>query len=165
MVQIKQAISGADTAGLWDFHLPKVAATPEDLAHVEDALAFRLDPQYREFLGYANGWPSFFQSVDLFGTEDLIGGSRMDTARAMWDAIEPVVIERARFLPASRLIPIAASMIDLDLFVMEIVDAQQVPPVVWLAGGEIERFETFEAYVLAMIDYNARELAVLTSAL
>lgn len=162
MIQIKQAIAEADTEGVWEFHLPKVAATPEELAGVEHSLGLRLDAGYREFLGYANGWPSFFQSVDLFGVEDLAGGPRMDVARQMLAAIEPVVLEQAG-LQDTALIPIAATTVDLDLFVMPIVGGQQVPPVVWLAGYEVDRFKTFEDYVLAMIEYNVRELAALTS--
>lgn len=161
MAQIKQAIFEADAAGLWEFHLPKVAATSEDLTQVEAALGFRLDRDYREFLGYANGWPSFFQSVDLLGTDDLVDGPRMDIARRMLAAVEPVVLERAG-LQTAQLVPVAASTVDLDLFVMPVIDGQQQPPVVWLAGDEIDRFKTFEDYILAMIDYNARELAVLT---
>lgn len=36
------------------------------------------------------------------------------------------------------------------------------PTVVWLAGYEVDRFRSFEDFVLAMIEYNARELAALT---
>ncbi|MGH8777286.1 MAG: SMI1/KNR4 family protein [Jiangellaceae bacterium] len=162
MIQIKQAIAEADTEGVWEFHLPKVAATPEELTAVEHGLGFRFDAGYREFLGYANGWPSFFQSVDLFGVDDLAGGPRMDVARQVLEAIEPVVLEQAGLFD-TRLIPIAATTVDLDLFVMPVVDGQQVPPVVWLAGYEVDRFKTFEDYALAMIEYNARELEALTS--
>lgn len=162
MVQIKQAIAEADVQGLWEFHLPRVAATPERLAALEAALGIRLDPEYREFLGYADGWPSFFQSVDLFGVDDLAGGPRMDVSRQMLAAVEPAVLERAG-LHAVHLLPIAATTVDLDLFVMPVVDGTQKPPVVWLAGYEIDRFESFEEFFLAMIEYNARELAALTS--
>jgi len=161
MVQIKQAISETDAEGIWEFHLPRVAATSEAHAAVEIALGLRLDPEYREFLGYADGWPSFFQSVDLFGVEDLCGGPRMDIARQMLTAVEPAVLEQAG-LRDVRLLPIAATTVDLDLFVMPVVDGGQEPPVVWLAGYEVDRFETFEDFALAMIEYNARELAALT---
>lgn len=161
MIQIKQAIFEADTGGLWEFHLPKAAATPSDIARAERALGSRLDPEYREFLGYANGWPSFFQSIDLLGTDDLIEGPRMVLAQRMLAAVEPAVLEQAG-LHTVGLIPIAASTVDLDVFVMRVIDGEQKPPVVWLAGDEIDRFGTFEDYVVAMIAYNARELAVLT---
>lgn len=82
--------------------------------------------------------------------EDPGGGSR------------PTALEQAG-LQDTALVPIAATTVDLDLFVMPIVGGQQVPPVVWLAGYEVDRFKTFEDYVLAMIEYNARELAALRS--
>lgn len=162
MVEIKQAIFEVDSEGVWEFHLPKVAATAGDLAEVERDLGWRLDADYREFLGYANGWPSFFQSVDLFGTGDLEGGPRMEIAQQMLAAVEPNVLEAAGFRDVP-LIPIAASAVDLDLFVMPVVGGQQAPPVVWLAGYEVDRFKSFEDFVLAMIEYNARELAAFTS--
>jgi hypothetical protein len=103
MVEIKQAIYEADTDGLWEYHLPKVAATEDEIAAVEARLGIRLDPQYREFLRYANGWPSFYQSVDLFGTEDLAGGPMMDHVNEMLDVIEPEpVLEQAGLRAAIR---------------------------------------------------------------
>lgn len=158
MVRLKQAISEADVEGLWEFHLPKVAATSDEIARHEALVGFQLDPDYAAFLCYANGWPSFFQSVDLFGTDD---GPRMEVARQMIAAVEPAVLEQAG-LDAAQLLPIAATMVDQDVFVMPVVDGQLVPPVVWLAGYEIDRFKSFEDYVLAMIEYNGRELANLT---
>lgn len=160
MVQIKQAISEVDAEGLWEFHLPRVAAKPEALRGVEEVLGFQLDPEYREFLGYADGWPSFFQSVDLFGIDDLVGGPRMDIARQLLAGLEPVVLERVG-LRDSQLMPIAVTAVDLDLFVMPVADGVQRPPVVWLAGHEVDRFASFEDFVLAMMEYNLRELSAL----
>jgi hypothetical protein len=162
MIQIKQAIAEVDVDGVWEFHLPKMAATSEELAGIERTLGIHLETGYREFLGYANGWPSFFQSVDLFGIDDIAGGPRMDIARQTLAAIDPVVLEQAG-LQAIPLIPIAATTVDLDLFVMPVIDGRQTAPVVWLAGYEVDRFESFDDYVHAMIEYNARELAALTS--
>jgi hypothetical protein len=161
LVEIKQAIDDADVERLWEFHLPKVAASEEELRDAEVALGTRLDPQYREFLGYADGWPSFFHTIDLFGTDDLAGSGRLDIANQKLDAVEPVVYEQAG-LRRDALVPIASTTEDLDLFVMPVSDGQQGPPVVWLAGDEVERFGSFDDFVDAMIDYNVRELATLT---
>lgn len=161
LVQIKQAIDDADVEGLWEFRLPDPAADDDDLRDAEVAVGAHLDPQYREFLTYANGWPSFFHTIDLFGTDDLGGGARLDVAHQKLDALDPLVLARAG-LKRDAVLPIASTTEDLDLFVMPIVDGRQVPPVVWLAGDEVDRFTSFEAYVLAMVDYNAHELATLT---
>lgn len=160
LVQIKQAIDDADTAGLWEYHLPKVRVGDKELDEVERHLGIHLDPDYRTFLSYANGWPFFFQSVDLFGTDDLLGSPTFEYANEMLGAVEPIVYEQAG-LERGAVLPIAATTVDLDLFVMPVVDGQQVPPVVWIAGGEIDRFPTFDDYVLAMIEYNVRELTTL----
>jgi len=50
--------------------------------------------------------------------------------------IEPVVFEHAEFERAA-VVPIAATTVDLDLFVMPVRDGRQVPPVVWWAGSEV----------------------------
>lgn len=164
LVRIKQAIAEVDRKGIWEFHLPKVAATPEEIADAEARLGLQFDPGYRDFLAYANGWPSFFQSVDLLGIGELVGGPRVALARELLDAIEPAVLTKAG-LQGIPLIPIASSVVDSDLFVMPIADGLQGPRVVWLAGYEVDHFATFEEYVLAMIEYNARELAVLAETL
>ncbi|HMG42505.1 MAG TPA: SMI1/KNR4 family protein [Acidimicrobiales bacterium] len=160
LVGIKQAIDDADTRGLWEYHLPKVRVSDEEIDAVERHLGIRLDPDYRAFLRYANGWPSFFQSVDLFGTHDLYGSPTFELAQQVLEVIEPIVYEQAGLEPG-KVLPVAATAEDMDMFVMPVVDGQQVPPVVWIAGGEIDRFPTFDDYVLAMIEYNARELATL----
>lgn len=160
MVQIKQAISAADVNGLWEFHLPRVAAGAAALSSVEDLLGVQLDPEYRSFLSYADGWPSLFQSVDLFGVADLARGPRMDIAQELLANLEPDAL-RAAGLHGTQLLPVAATTVDLDLFVMPVAHGRQQPPVVWFAGYEIDRFETFHEFFLAMIEYNHRELTAL----
>jgi hypothetical protein len=162
LVEIKQAISEVDVDGLWEFHLPRVAASRASVDAAERVLGARLDDSFRSFLGHANGWPSFFQSVDLFGTDDLAGGPRFDVASSLLDAIEPEALAVAG-LVRSELVPIAATMVDLDVFVMRVVDGQLCGPVVWLAGYEIDRFATFDDFVSAMIAYNENELDVMQS--
>ena len=46
----------------------------------------------------------------------------------------------------------------MDIFVTPVVDGKQVPPVIWLAGGEIDRFTSFRDFFLAMIEYNVLDL-------
>lgn len=162
LVEIKQRIAEVDTLGLWEYHLPKVAATTEQLDAVESHLGLRLGAEHRNFLGFANGWPSFFQSVDLFGTDDFVDGPRMTVALDMLAAVEPVVLSDAG-LTDQRLLPVAATTVDLDLFVVPVTDGVASGPIVWLAGSEIDRFASFDDYVDSMIEYNRRELERLTS--
>lgn len=160
MVQVKQALSEADLQGLWEFHLPRVAATAEDLKRVETALGVRLDSEYREFMTYADGWPAIFQSVDLFGTEDLIGGPRMMLAKQAVASLEASALGQSG-LSGAQLLPIAATGVDLDIFLSPVVDGLQQPAVIWFAGSEVDRFATFRDFILAMLEYNTRELKML----
>ena len=66
-----------DTRDIWDYHLAEVAANSERILAAERHLGLTLDERYRAFLGYADGWKSFYQSVDIFGTTELVGGPVM----------------------------------------------------------------------------------------
>lgn len=103
------------------------------------------------------GWPAFYQTVDLFGSEDLLGGSRFRQGVEKLNYVEEAVLTRAG-LRRQELLPIAASSVDLDLFVMTKRSASRPGTVVWLAGSEIDRFAGFDEYFLAMVDYNRMEV-------
>jgi hypothetical protein len=157
LVIIKQTINELDTEGLWEYRLPRVAATPAQLEAVEAALGEPLDPGYRDFLEHAGGWPAFWQTVDLFGPEDLLGGERFRHATEMLTYVEVDVLT-AGGLSRTDLLPIAASPVDLDLFLMMRRSSPSPGVVVWVAGSEVDRFPTFEDFFLAMVDYNRLEL-------
>ena len=160
MVQIKQVIADLDKQGLWQYELPGVAATEEDLRNVERLLGESLDSRYRDFLRHAGGWPAFHQTVDLFGHKDLLGSMRFAHAQSMLEAVEGSVLESAK-VKREQLLPIAASPVDLDLFVMTRRSADKPGVVIWIAGTEIDRFPTFDEYFLAMLDYNRAEVQAL----
>lgn len=163
LVSIKQAIHERDTKGLWEYRLPGVAASEEQLAEVEAKLGEVLDPGYRSFLSFGDGWPAFYQTVDLFGHADLLGSERFDHASEMLGYVEDSVLESAGF-GREELLPIAATPVDLDLFVMTRRSTATPGVVIWLAGYEVDRFPDFDEYFLAMMDYNRRELQNLTRA-
>ena len=157
MALVQRKLAELDTAGLWEHHLPRVAAPPERLDEVEAHLGEPLDSSYREFLRHADGWPSFYQTVDLFGTDDLLGGDRFRHAEEMLSYIEQ---ERVATRGLRReLLPIAVSPVDLDLFVITRRSSARPGTVIWLAGSEIDRYPSFDEYFLAMIDYNRNEVA------
>lgn len=153
MAQVKQMLNDADVEKLWEFHLPKVAASQDSLTELERALGFRLDPQYREFLSYANGWPWFMQSITLLGTEELAGGPEMAAAREML-AVLPTNWIEAEAPGADTVCPIGVTMEDRDMFVMPVGGGQQQPMVLWIAGEVVDRYRTFLDFFLAMIEYN-----------
>jgi hypothetical protein len=146
-----------DKEGLWEYYLPEAAASEEVLIRTERQLGFSLDSQYREFLKYANGWKAFYQSVDLFGTDELVDSPDMDYAISILDAIEETVLESSG-VERDQLLPIAATKIDKDLFVITKPNSSNPGMVIWFAGDEIDRFESFTEFFLSMIDYNREEL-------
>lgn len=156
LVQVQQAIHEIDRDELWEWHLPAVAADDATLLDAERRLGFRLDPSYRHFLGLANGWRAFFQTIDLFGTVELCAEADRGTARAqLLDPLPPQLL-KAVVGAAERLVVIAAARHDRDIFVVPISHGQMLSSVTWLAGEEIERFDTFEEFFAAMLAYNRR---------
>lgn len=157
MVYVKQALAEADVRSLWPHHFPAVAATEAQIVAAERHLGFALDRKYVAFLRHANGWRGFYQTVDLFGTDELSGSDLMTYACELLGFIESEVLA-ASDLRREDLLPIAATRQDKDLFVLVKPDAKQGGSVAWFAGTEIQRFDDFEEYFLAMVDYNRRQV-------
>src|SRR5439155_12669854 len=76
----KKRLADIDTVGLFTYTLPRLASTEAKLRSLEQRLGEPLDVGYRAFLLCADGWPSFVQDIDLFGTEELTGGGRASRA-------------------------------------------------------------------------------------
>lgn len=153
LVYVKQALAEVDAAGLWPHHLPSVKASEEQIAAAAHHLGFALDARYADFLRHANGWRGFIQTCDLFGTEELIGTDLTQHARILLDSIDPDALADSRVTRDS-LLPISAARLDRDLFVLSTPRSERPGEVIWFAGGEIQRFDHFDEYFLAMVDYN-----------
>ena len=153
MVYVKQELMKLDVEGLWPHHFPELAASEEELRRVEASLGYSLDKDYRGFLEMANGWKGFCQTVDLFGTHELLNSSIMQYAKTLLDAVEDDVINATGF-SRSELLPIATTKYDKDLFVLSLPSSHAPGTVIWLAGEEVDRYPNFVEYYLAMIDYN-----------
>lgn len=156
LVYVKQVLAECDQEGVWPHHLPAVAATAEQVAAVEIALGFPLDISYANFLRHANGWRGFYQTVDLFGTDDLLGSRRQSAAEAL-SLIDHGVIETQR-VDFEDMVPIATSKVDRDLFVLLSSRSKRAGEILWFAGELIESFSSFGEFFLAMIDYNRAEV-------
>ncbi|MEK4425935.1 SMI1/KNR4 family protein [Solibacillus sp. FSL K6-1523] len=157
MILVKQEIQKYDKEELWDYYLPEGAASEDDIIRTESLLGFFIDSNYKEFLKHADGWKGFYQSVDLFGTNELYNSSEMNYANTILDAIEESVLESSGLM-RDQLLPIAATSIDRDLFVITKSTSSNQGIVIWFAGDEIDRFESFTEFFLAMVDYNREEL-------
>ena len=150
---VKATLMDADKEGLWPQSLPEIAASEDQLAAVEAHLRYRLGEQYRSFLAHANGWRAFLQTIDLFGTPELMGGDAMLSALEFLSDSEDVL--RLNQCPSQEsLLPIAFSAESSDLFVMG-GPSSHAPGTIWWLGAElIDTFDCFHDFFLAMVDYN-----------
>jgi len=156
---VKQQVAELDVDGLWPHHFPEVAASQEKIERVEEILGECLDARYREFLLFADGWKGFYHSVDLFGTDDLVGGLRLEIAKSLIEALQPLEIVSGVFKEG--VMPIAVSQHSIDVFVIGRRNAPVPGEVLWFAGQLIDRFPNFDEFFLAMVDYNREEAKAL----
>jgi len=159
MFLVQEEIQRYDTRGLFQYYYPELAATEEQLNEVEAYLGHALDPDYRDFLACANGWKCFIQTVNLFGTDDLMGSELMNHALAMLDVIDGAYpISQSSGFTKEELLPIAATFEDREIHLLTRTTSHQPGIVIWLSGYEIERYSNFEEYFLAMTDYNRHQI-------
>ncbi|WP_455351356.1 SMI1/KNR4 family protein [Streptomyces sp. SYSU K217416] len=156
METAKRRLAVSDRDGLWRHESRRPPATPERIAEITTVTHCHLDPEYADFLLHADGWPAFLQDIDLFGTADFGTAAYADAEELVRVIEDEVEIERRA--SHSRLIPIGASRTDIDILVMPCERELNRPaPVIWLAGGEIERYWTFSDFFRGMITENLAE--------
>ena len=153
LVYWKQVIAENDKSGALPWKLPRVGAKPEEMADVEAALHQKLPTQYREFLSLANGWEGFYVCTNLFGTSDLAG----QLARSVMERLDVQAYMSSSPWSLGEVMPIGGSDVDVDVFLLVLDDATNLPGgVVWLAGEEVDRYSSFHDFFAAMVNYNAR---------
>lgn len=150
---VRQEMMELDKLKKWPYHLPELAATDVQITKAEQHLGHSIDPRYKAFLKCANGWPAFYQAVDLFGTDDLIGGLRNENAEFVFSFLDDITLKKSK-VKREELLPIAATKLDRDLFVITRPTSKSPGNVIWFAGDEIDRFTTFDEFYLAMVEYN-----------
>lgn len=158
-VLVHQRLAALDTRGIWKYPLPDVAASEDEIAATEQKLGYGLDQGYRQFLRYANGWRSFYQDVDILGTTGLVGGPVMDAARLQLAAVDPEIFSGNVGLGVADMLPVAASTVQSDMFLLGLPWSKTPGAIVWFAGYLIERFPDFDEFYLSMLDYNRRQIA------
>ena len=159
-ITVQQACMRVDVDELWEYSLPEPRASEQEIVDAERQLGCRLPEQYRSFLLHANGWRCFYQDVNLFGTSDLLGGELHDTAEELLEVAKEVLPPLEYDLDC--FFPIAASMTQIDLFVIGKVGSPWEGQVIWIAGDIIDEYESFLEYFRSMVAYNklgAEELA------
>lgn len=160
MVRAKQELAAWDPEGVFPHRFPGPATTDEAVAAVEKSLGVYLDAAHAEFLGLADGWEGFHQSVTLYSAAELVGGTLRDAAhQALQGAPEAFAdLERS---PADVLV-IASSLAQTDVFLMPIDDGYVGEEVHWLAEGRVvDTFDSFEDFVRRMIEITKRQAVAL----
>jgi hypothetical protein len=155
MSQAKRLVQDVDSEGLWRYELARPPADPGSLRAVTERSGHPLDSEYESFLRHADGWPAVFQNVDLFGTPELLG-AEFDAALELVSYLEPEVLEEAAVDPAA-LYPVAMSAKSIDVYVMPRVSGESSAPVIWFAGDEVERYESFGAFFRAVRTRNLKQ--------
>lgn len=155
MLPVRDELYKADEDELWEYHFPEVAANMSDISAVQKKPGLSFTNDYIDFLLCANGWKCFYQDVNLFGTNDC-ETEMFAYAQKMLD-VEVEYIDELREI-RDHLLPVAVSRPDKDLFVTVLKEGEDHGSVIWHAGGEIERFDSFSEFFEAMIDYNKEDL-------
>lgn len=151
IVYWKQVAADHDKTHALPWKLPRVAATLEQLDAAELEVGQTLPREYREFLGLANGWQGFHVLTDLYGTEELTKGN----VRQIVERPELHAYLAENGWRREEVLPIGASSLDVDVFLLVREDAQRLPGgVVWFAQEEVERFASFHEFLAAMVSYN-----------
>jgi SMI1-KNR4 cell-wall len=160
MAIVKQHLHEVDKMRLWDWHLPEVAATVEQIKDLEGYLGYDIDNQFKSFLVCANGWKSMYHDVDIFGTTNYL---RECPLYKKFGYLLEVVIESCpgENIVSSELLPIAVSNDDIDIFAINNIYSASPGVVTWFAGYKIDTFPSFEEFFLSMIEYNRKGISSL----
>ena len=149
----KQVAADHDTKKALPWHLPRVGAKPKSILLAENAVGISFPQQFKEFLGYADGWQGFHVLTDLFGTNDFLEGR----SKSVRQRPELASFLEARDLSETEVVPIGASDFDLDVFLLFSNDSKMLPGgVLWFANEEVDRYGSFADFFSAMVNYNAK---------
>lgn len=145
---IKNSIYLNDDKYFWTFCRPEYPASEERLRIVEQILGHKLDRRYRMFLRHANGWRGFYLEVDLFGTDELLGGTRMDRAMEIVEAIggPDGQIEQGHGTRFSETMPIA-----VDTEGTVILQHKLNGNIYGINGSAFDSYENFDDFFLDII--------------
>mgnify|MGYP002659870738 CR=1 FL=1 len=155
--EIKAEMRKKDIKNIWEYYEPNPPASESEIARVRNK-GLMLDEEIIEFWKNNNGWNCFYQMVDLFGTTDMFS-ERMNYA----NTILKIEIENQNEFNGGQLLPIAISRDDMDIFTY-VKDGNCRGKVIWYAGGEIERFDSFIDFFSCMIEYCRADLYDLCNA-
>ena len=153
---VSSALHEADTKGIWEYHLPNIAASPERIADIERQMGFPLEGGHRQFLLFADGWRCFYQAVDLFGSADLCSREWKAYLEGILSALDPSILSDLG-VGIDDFYVVAATKTDLDVFLIGRQGTKLSGSVLWLAGTLVDKYPSFSEFFLSMVDYNRME--------
>ncbi|WP_182111674.1 SMI1/KNR4 family protein [Actinotalea sp. JY-7876] len=149
---------------LYPLTVPKLAATPADVAATEQRLGRPLDAQHAELLTFINGWDSMFGDISLLSLDHL---GRSDLWRTGDMLLGYLYGEPPPGLPPrEELDIIAVSQSQEDVFAVwrggQLTDGGH--PVIWFASELVETQDNVYEWLGAIIQYTERRLDRLRAA-
>jgi hypothetical protein len=143
MGQLREQVSQVDED--FEFTIPHLAATQEQLAAAEQRLGHALDPQHKEFLSYGNGWPEFYMGNALLGTEELGQGMAWAEVTETLDAFYSALEDPSLVPPRAQIYPFSFDPGAATVFAIwkdgPVTDGGH--PVLWLPAVDTEPYENF----------------------
>lgn len=165
LISIKKEIKDKDINEIWEFNLPQKAAADDEIQKIELKLGYTLDEAYVSFLKIANGWKAINQAIDLFGTNELLDSEQMNYAQILLKTLSEDGVLHASGFDYDELLPIAVSRYDTDLFVIAKNGSNCPGIIIWFAGYEVERYDNFEEFFRAIVEYNRLNIQYLNDGL
>lgn len=148
----RQAAEDRDAEGLYPMGAPKVAASEEAIARAELEIGVRFPEDYAAFLRHADGWPSFCENMDLFGTRDFLSGEAkrlLDRNAAATAFMHGLGFGRGDYCA------VGGDRDADDLFLLISSESRKSPgEVIWYSDEELDRCRSFQEFFSNMIAFN-----------
>ncbi|MCP2166582.1 SMI1/KNR4 family protein [Goodfellowiella coeruleoviolacea] len=140
------------------FTIPHFAATQNQIVAAERRLGDALDPQHRDFLSYANGWPEFYLGSTLLSTEQLGQGQTWEELNQTLDAFCSSLGDPSVIPPRNQIYPITYPEEGSSIFAIwkdgPVTDGGH--PVLWLPWRDSEPYDNFfEFFRVTYQEYEA----------
>ncbi|MGH8791260.1 MAG: SMI1/KNR4 family protein [Stackebrandtia sp.] len=151
LIAAKQAVHEHDADDVESWTIPRVKATEDEVAALEQRVGERIDACYRQFLLHANGWPRVLYDLSLFGIPEFDGQGDWLTANEMLGIYRDQSTLSESGLEAGGVMPVAAGEGMTDLIVIVRTGWKDAGTVVWFDGTEYDRWPNFTEFFKTLI--------------
>lgn len=152
-VLLRQQVNRLDPE-LSPYTIPGEGAAEERIRAAESRVG-PLDPMYREFVRYADGWRYFFTYAHLLGVDQLGQGELWEKGDELLRLYYSEGPPRIDFPALDELTLVGVGTEVTDLFVIWRTGPTSGGghQVSWLAGEEVERYPNFREFLLSVNQY------------